>query len=125
MNTFKHCAMEEIIGRIREYMTLKKLTGSSLAKELNMSSVSVNQWLSGKRKPSWEFISAILNLDKSISSEWLTRGEGVMMKEDSNESSCSEMKELSEMKVKMLVQEGVIKELRAIILEKNNKKGGC
>lgn len=106
-------------------MTLKKLTGSSLAKELNMSSVSVNQWLSGKRKPSWEFISAILNLDKSISSEWLTRGEGVMMKEDSNESSCSEMKELSEMKVKMLVQEGVIKELRAIILEKNNKKGGC
>lgn len=116
--------MEEIITRIKEYVAARKLNGASFARELGMSSVSVNQWLSEKRKVSWEFIQAILNNDEKLSANWLTRGKGEMYAKEinSNEYSTEISNELANAKVKMLVQEGIIKELKDMILEKNNGK---
>ena len=118
--------MEEIITRIKEYVATRKLNGASFARELGMSSVSVNQWLSEKRKVSWEFVQAILNNDEKLSANWLTRGKGEMYEKEtnSNEYSTEITKELADAKVRMLVKDGIIRELKDLILEKNNGKTG-
>lgn len=111
------CVMEEINVRIKEYVAARNLNGTSLARELEMNPVSVNQWLSGKRKVSWEFVQAILNNDEKLSSDWLTRGKGEMYesKTNSNESSSQITRELADAKVKMVVQEGIIDKLLKVI----------
>lgn len=113
--------MDDINTRIKQYMEIRKLSGASLAREIGMASVTVNQYVSGKRKISWEFILSILNNDKRLSAEWLTRGKGKMYENgsNSNESDEKTTKELAEAKLQMLVKDGIIKELREMILEKN------
>jgi len=111
--------MEDIITRIKEYMEARKLNGASLARKIDMSSVTVNQYLSGKRdRVSWEFISRILDADDKLSADWLARGKGEMDTKSSNESS----RELADAKVKMLVQEGVIDRLMKLIGDKMDGK---
>lgn len=116
--------MEEIITRIKEYVAARKLNGASFARELGMSSVSVNQWLSEKRKVSWEFVQAILNNDEKLSANWLTRGIGEMYAKetDSNEYNQEISNELADAKMKMLIKDGIIRELKDMILEKNKCK---
>lgn len=116
--------MEEIITRIKEYVAARKLNGASFARELGMSSVSVNQWLSEKRKVSWEFVQAILNNDEKLSANWLTRGIGEMYAKEinSNEYNQEISNELADTKMKMLIKDGIIRELKDMILEKNKCK---
>lgn len=116
--------MEEIITRIKEYVAARKLNGASFARELGMSSVSVNQWLSEKRKVSWEFVQAILNNDEKLSANWLTRGIGEMYAKEinSNEYNQEISNELADAKMKMLIKDGIIRELKDMILEKNKCK---
>lgn len=116
--------MEEIITRIKEYVAARKLNGASFARELGMSSVSVNQWLSEKRKVSWEFVQAILNNDEKLSANWLTRGIGEMYAKEmnSNEYNKEISNELADAKMKMLIKDGIIRELKDMILEKNKCK---
>lgn len=118
--------MEEIITRIKEYVAARKLNGASFARELGMSSVSVNQWLSEKRKVSWEFVQAILNNDEKLSANWLTRGKGEMYAKEinSNEYNQEISNELADAKMKMLIKDGIIRELKDMILEKNKCKEG-
>ena len=56
-----------------------------------------------------------------VSYDWLLDGKGSMFKEDKPTDEAL-LKELAEAKVKLLVQEGITKELRDILLEKNNGK---
>lgn len=116
--------MEEIITRIKEYVAARKLNGASFARELGMSSVSVNQWLSEKRKVSWEFVQAILNNDEKLSANWLTRGIGEMYAKEINSNECNQeiSNELADAKMKMLIKDGIIRELKDMILEKNKCK---
>lgn len=116
--------MEEIITRIKEYVAARKLNGASFARELGMSSVSVNQWLSEKRKVSWEFVQAILNNDEKLSANWLTRGIGEMYAKETNSNEYNQeiSNELADAKMKMLIKDGIIRELKDMILEKNKCK---
>lgn len=113
--------MGDVVIRIKEYMDSKNLSGTSFARELGMSSVSVNQYLSGKRKVSLEFISAILDYDDKLSAEWITRGRGEMYSSptNSNESESKTLRELADAKIQLLVKEGVIKELKDVIIGRN------
>lgn len=115
--------MSEIITKIKEYMAVKNLSGTSFAKGLGISAVTVNQYLSGKRRVPWEFIQSILDYDEKLSSEWLTRGKGEMYGDaNSNESSEQITRELADAKVKVLVQEGLIDKLLNIIGDKVGDK---
>lgn len=120
----KYRVMEEIITRIKQYVAARKLNGASFARELGMSSVSVNQWLSEKRKVSWEFVQAILNNDEKLSANWLTRGIGEMYAKETNSNEYNQeiSNELADAKMKMLIKDGIIRELKDMILEKNKCK---
>lgn len=116
--------MEEITKRLNLIKAHYKLSGSGLGRTTGISVTSINCFFSGKSKVSYEFIEALLNLYPSISAEWLTRGNGNMFIEKEKPGDEKLRRELEETKIKLLVQEGITKELRDIILEKNNQKGG-
>ena len=98
------------------------MSGSGLARTIGMSVTSVNCFLAGKSKVSGEFLCGLLNAFPSISAEWLMRGNGTMFIEDVQSSDQALTKELADTRIKLLVQEGIAKELRDMILEKNNGK---
>lgn len=54
------------------------LSKRKFAEELGIVPNSVNQYINGERKPSLDFIIAILKWNENISAEWLLRGEGNM-----------------------------------------------
>ena len=114
--------MEDIIKRLNLIKEHYKLSGSGLARTIGMSVTSVNCFLAGKSKVSGEFLCGLLNAFPSISAEWLMRGNGTMFIEDVQSSDQALTKELADTRIKLLVQEGIAKELRDMILEKNNGK---
>ena len=64
----------------------------------------------------------ILSTYIDVSADWLLRGKGTMFYGEENPTDEALLKELAEAKVKLLVQEGITKELRDMLLEKNNGK---
>lgn len=71
--------MNEMNLRIKEIISSKGLNVSKLAESIGMPQVTVNNYMLGKRKISFEFISAILATYPDISAEWLLRGHGEML----------------------------------------------
>lgn len=69
-------------------------------------------------EPSMEFIDRILTTYVDISADWLLCGRGSMFYDADKQTDEKLLKELAETKVKLLVQEGVVKELKQIISEK-------
>ncbi len=114
--------MEDITKRLNLIKKYYKLSGNGLAKVLDMSVTSVNCFFAGKSKVSGEFLCRLLNAYPSISAEWLMRGNGNMLIEEAQSTDQALTKELADAKVKMLVKDGIIKELKDLILEKNNGK---
>lgn len=108
--------MEGIKSRVKEYMTVKGFSNRKLAHELGMNSVVVNQYVTesdSKRALSLLFIATILEKDPSLSAEWLIRGNGDMFIVDVQSREYTKKLEME-----LLVKDGIIKELRSIILEK-------
>lgn len=108
--------LTERINKIREY---KGLTGKALAIEIDMKYSTMNNYLNGKQKPTAEFICRILSKYLDISAEWLMRGEGTMLRKESQEKQL--IKELADIKVKLLVSEGITKKLTEIVQGRMNE----
>lgn len=107
--------MQERLNEVKYYY---KLSGRGLASVLGLSPATITNYLGGVKAPSYEFIMALLNTYPDISAEWLLRGEGPMLR--SNPVDMETMRKKYEMEI--LVKDGVIKELRSIILEKNQEE---
>ena len=110
--------MEGLRARINEIKDYYRLSNRGFAEAVGGKPAATNNYLNGTKEPSLEFVDRILSTYVDISAEWLLRGEGSMFKED-NPTDEALLKELTETKVKLLVKEGVVKELRDMLLEKN------
>lgn len=113
--------MEGLRDRINEVRDHYRLSNRGFAEAIGTKPAATNNYLNGTKEPSLEFVDKILSTYVDISAEWLLRGAGSMFKEDKPTDDAL-LKELSEAKVKLLVQEGITKELRDMLLEKNNDK---
>ena len=109
--------MEGLRDRINEIKDYYRLSNRGFAEAVG-GKPATNNYLNGTKEPSLEFVDRILSTYVDISAEWLLRGEGSMFKEDKPTDEAL-LKELAEIKVKLLVKEGVVKELRDMLLEKN------
>jgi plasmid maintenance system antidote protein VapI len=69
---------KSVLQRIEEIMRKYNLNKSGLAKAIEMEQVTVNNYLNGTRKISFELILCIISKFPDISAEWLLRGEGAM-----------------------------------------------
>ena len=112
--------MEELVRRINEIREHYKLSGRALAAKLDTKYTTINNYLNGTKDPSAEFLRRLKSTFLDISTDWLLVGEGSMLKE--NKQTDEEItRELADAKVKMLVKDGIIRELKDLILEKNSK----
>lgn len=113
--------MEGLRDRINEIRDHYRLSNRGFAEAVGAKPAATNNYLNGTKEPSLEFVDRILSTYVDVSAEWLLRGVGSMFKEDKPTDEAL-LKELAEAKVKLLVQEGITKELRDMLLEKNNGK---
>lgn len=107
--------MQERLNEVKYYY---KLSGRRLASVLGLSPATITNYLGGVKAPSYEFIMALLTTYPDISAEWLLRGEGPMLRTDQIDIEPLRKKYETE----ILVKDGIIKELRSIVLEKNQEE---
>lgn len=65
-----------MINRISQILKTKNLTSAKFADEIGVQRSSVSHVLSGRNKPSLEFIQKILKTYPEIDTNWLLSGEG-------------------------------------------------
>lgn len=110
--------MTTIIERLEALRRHYDLSIRGLADRLDQRPSTVVNYCNGTQPPKLEFIEKILTFFPEISAEWLIRGKDPMFVTD--HPDVSELKKKYE--TELLVKEGIIKELRSIILEKNQNK---
>ncbi|MCO6498902.1 MAG: helix-turn-helix transcriptional regulator [Vicingus serpentipes] len=64
----------ELIDRFKYLMKLNNLSASAFADKIGVQRSSVSHILSGRNKPSLEFIQKVLNEFPKVSAEWLING---------------------------------------------------
>lgn len=69
-----------MIDRVKEILRAKSKSVREFAELIGVKQVTLNQQLAGDRKLSLDIVQSILNSFEDISSEWLLRGEGDMIK---------------------------------------------
>lgn len=69
----------DTIQRLREIVTYSGLSVRAFAMKCGIAQNTMSYYLSGQRKPSYEAVDKILLAFPDLSSEWLTRGRGVML----------------------------------------------
>lgn len=111
--------MKEIVDRINELRNHYNLNGKAFAAEIEMKYTTVNNYLNGTKDPTLDFILHIKSKFVDISYDWLLNGEGEMFKQIAPTDE-KLMREVADLKMKLMVQQGITKELREMILEKNN-----
>ena len=114
--------MEGLRDRINEIKDYYRLSNRGFAEAIGAKPAATNNYLNGTKEPSLEFVDKILSTYIDVSADWLLRGKGTMFYDEDKQTDEALLKELAEAKVKLLVQEGITKELRDMLLEKNNGK---
>lgn len=76
-----------VLQRINELIDSYKLSKNAFANKINMEQTTVNNQLIGKRGVSIDLILNILLAFPEISSEWLLRGKGNMLIEESKDNA--------------------------------------
>ena len=85
----------ELIDRFKYLMKLNNLTASAFADEIGVQRSSVSHILSGRNKPSLEFIQKVLNKYPKVSADWLIAGVTDLDKMVVSESNDKSKKESS------------------------------
>ncbi len=82
-------------NRILKILDNEKLSATKFADIIGVQRSSISHIISGRNKPSFDFISKTINKFPYINAEWLINGKGSMYKEDiKDEESRSEEPEL-------------------------------
>lgn len=74
--------MKDIVLRIHQIIDFYQLSSASFADQVGVQRSSISHILSGRNKPSLDFILKTLNAFPTLSSEWLLHGKGEMDKTD-------------------------------------------
>jgi transcriptional regulator with XRE-family HTH domain len=67
--------------RLIRFMTSKQLSAAQFADEIGVQRSSISHVLSGRNKPSFDFIQKMLKKYPGLNPEWLILGKGNMYKE--------------------------------------------
>ena len=67
--------------RILQFLSAENLTQAEFAKKIGVSGPNVTHIISGRNKPSYDFILSMANHYPALNLEWLLTGKGKMYKE--------------------------------------------
>ncbi len=73
--------MEE---RILQFLNMNNISATKLADRIGVQRSSISHILSGRNKPSYDFITRFLKVYTEINAEWLLMGKGDMIKKDNS-----------------------------------------
>jgi transcriptional regulator with XRE-family HTH domain len=71
-----------MLDRILLILKIKNLSSSKFAEEIGVQRSGISHILSGRNKPSLEFMQKLLNRFSDINAEWLISGKGEMIKSE-------------------------------------------
>lgn len=77
--------------RLQQFLEVEQLSPARLADSLGIQRSGISHLLSGRNKPSYEFINNFLNRYPQIDATWLITGKGKMYKEDFTPYSLEEI----------------------------------
>lgn len=72
--------MEEITERVKKIMEDNGLSSSQMADKIGVQRSAISHILSGRNKPSLDFVIKVLEAFENVSSDWLLQGENVTEK---------------------------------------------
>ena len=79
-----------MIDRIQLILKSKNLSPSQFADEIQVQRSSISHILSGRNKPSLDFVMKILSTYQEVNSDWLIFGKGQMVKQQKPEQKNTE-----------------------------------
>jgi len=82
-----------MVKRIKQLIEKQKLTATQFAGEIGVQRSAVSHLLSGRNKPSLDFILKIKNRFPEVSLEWLLLGDGKMIEVSQKEGAVIENKQ--------------------------------
>ncbi len=71
-----HQKLTKMNSRLQQFLTLENLTSARFADIMNIQRSNVSHLLSGRNKPSWDFIQRFAVKFPNISTDWLLFGKG-------------------------------------------------
>ncbi|KXB08705.1 hypothetical protein AKJ55_00525 [candidate division MSBL1 archaeon SCGC-AAA382M17] len=80
-------------NRLMEFLKTHNLTSTKLADEIGVQRSSISHILSGRNKPSYDFIYKFLQYHKDINPKWLILGEGSMYTKEKQTSMSFEQQQ--------------------------------
>lgn len=84
-----------MVDRLSQIIKSKHLSASQFADDIGVQRSSVSHVLSGRNKPSLDFITKVILRYADINSEWLLTGRGIMTSGEDDESSSFDVTESS------------------------------
>ncbi len=108
-------AMDGITQRLNEIKNYYNLSGARFADKVGKVKNTFANYLNGSRPIPTDVIVDILNTFPDLSADWLLRGKGDMFNKVNPDVERMK-KEIYDLKMSLLVKEGVIKELKDNIL---------
>jgi plasmid maintenance system antidote protein VapI len=81
--------------RIKQILKTKSITSSQLAADLNVQPSGISHILSGRNKPSLDFVVRLINLFPELNELWLLKGEGAMYKAKGSKEKSAEGKSIA------------------------------
>ncbi len=82
-------------SRIIEFLKAENKTSAQLAEEIGVQPSGISHILSGRNKPSLDFVVKMLEKYTFLSTDWLLFGKGDMFKEPSMQKMFDEFKEVT------------------------------
>ena len=68
--------------RLKQFLTMENLSPARFAEELGIQRSGISHLLSGRNKPSFEFLQRMMNAYPDVNYEWLILGKGRPFKSD-------------------------------------------
>lgn len=66
--------------RLQQFLAAENITQAQLADSLNVARAGVSHIIAGRNKPSYDFLSALLQHYPTLNADWLMLGKGKMYK---------------------------------------------
>ena len=108
-----------MLDRISLILKHKNLTSAKFADEIGVQRSSISHVLSGRNKPSLEFIQKILKTYPEISTDWILFGKGKMMSDQENEKEVKRVRVENDLYTSKLSEEDEKAEVSGIEKIKN------
>ncbi len=68
--------------RLRRFMSAEAMNSTQLANELNIQASGISHILSGRNKPSYDFVTKLLTKFPNLNPDWLILGKGPMHRDE-------------------------------------------